>query len=81
MKTTLVPIKNVVTDWDKPRLVISKRTNHNIVILTAGYHSQGYFEGTVVSSNDKDFPVGKFEEEWDKELYSEYDGKVILEND
>ena len=72
-----VEVKNDKTiNWDLFQLIYWGE----LIILTNGRHSDGYFEGTVIQSNG-DFNVGQFIKDWGKGPFSLFTGSITLEND
>ena len=49
--------------------------NNNLVVLFTDYGI-----GTVVFSNNIDYSIGEYDTGWDMSEFTNYNGKVVLEN-
>ncbi|HET8686437.1 MAG TPA: hypothetical protein VFM18_07205 [Methanosarcina sp.] len=80
MKTTVIN-NNCTKESQFPCLMLS-HDKKIIILATSGdigpFKNFSILSGVVIHSDDASYPIGNYREDWIR--FSEFDGKVVLEN-
>ncbi|UXQ88779.1 hypothetical protein [Tenacibaculum phage Larrie] len=75
-KTTLTKPESRI-NWNESNLLINK--DIGVIVITNGVHRTKFFEGTAIAENDSDVEVGSFFDDWIKDNFKKFVGKLEFE--
>ncbi len=58
--------------------ILAFNPNLNVIIIALG--NGDYLKGTVVSSDNPEYPIGEYYEYWEKSQFCPFEDEVILKN-